>query len=96
MLVYFINFYNLHELINEKYNLNIETITDNMDKTQQLLEQPLQKFDALNEKLIRIEDNLNAQIWDIKDCETSKSKLIRLLWTTSITKSANQPTRIGY
>lgn len=76
MLVYFINSYNLHELINEKYNLNIETITDNIDQTQQLLEQPLQKFDALNEKLIRIEDNLNAQIWDIKDCETSKSKLI--------------------
>lgn len=54
MLVYFINSYNLHELINEKYNLNIETITDNIDQTQQLLEQPLQKFDALNEKLISL------------------------------------------
>ena len=41
-------------------------MTDKADKTQKLLKQLLQNSDALDEKLIRIEDNLNTQIKDIK------------------------------
>ena len=41
-------------------------MTDKADKTQKLLKQLLQKSDALDEKLTRIEDNLNTQIKDIK------------------------------
>ena len=66
MLIYFTNFYNINEFINGEYNFSIETMTDNADKTQKLLEQLLQKSDALDEKLIMIEDNLNMQITDIK------------------------------
>ena len=65
VLIYFINFYNTNELINGEYNFSIKTMSDNTDKTQKLLEK-LQKSDALDEKLTRIEDNLNTQIRDIK------------------------------
>ena len=65
VLIYFINFYNTNELINGEYNFSIKTMSDNTDKTQKLLEK-LQKPDALDEKLTRIEDNLNTQIRDIK------------------------------
>ena len=41
-------------------------MTDIADKTQKLLEQLLQKSDAVDEKLTRIENNLNTQIRDIK------------------------------
>ena len=41
-------------------------MTDKADKTQKLLKQLLQNSDALDEKLTRIEDNLNTQIKDIK------------------------------
>ena len=41
-------------------------MTDKADKTQKLLKQLLQKSDALDENLTRIEDNLNKQIKDIK------------------------------
>ena len=41
-------------------------MTDKADKTQKLLKQLLQSSDALDEKLTRIEDNLNTQIKDIK------------------------------
>ena len=41
-------------------------MTDNVDKTQKLLGQFLQKSDALDEKLTRIENNLKMQIRDIK------------------------------
>ena len=41
-------------------------MTDNTDKTQKLLGQFLQKSDALDEKLTRIENNLKMQIRDIK------------------------------
>ena len=40
-------------------------MTDKADKTQKLLKQLLQNSDALDEKLTRIEDNLNTQIKDI-------------------------------
>ena len=66
MLIYFTNFDNINEFINGEYNFSIETMTDNADKTQKLLEQLLQKSDALNQKLSMIEDNLNMQITDIK------------------------------
>ena len=41
-------------------------MTDNADKTQKLPGQLLQKSDALDEKLTRIEYNLNTQIRYIK------------------------------
>ena len=41
-------------------------MTDNTDTAQKLLEEVLQKFNALNKKFTRIEDNLNMQIRDIK------------------------------
>ena len=41
-------------------------MTDNVDKTQKLLEQLCQKSDALDEKLTMIEENLNTQIIDIQ------------------------------
>ena len=66
MLIYFTNFDNINEFINGEYNFSIETMTDNADKTQKLLEQLLQKSDALDEKLTMMEDNLNMQITDIK------------------------------
>lgn len=66
MLIHFIIFCSLKELINAKYNLSIETATESADKTQNLLEQLLQTSDALDEKLTRIEENLNTQIRDIK------------------------------
>ena len=66
MLIHFIIFCSLNELINAKYNLSIETATESADKTQNLLEQLLQTSDALDEKLTRIEENLNIQIRDIK------------------------------
>ena len=66
MLIHFIIFCSLNELINAKYNLSIETATESADKTQNLLEQLLQTSDALDEKLTRIEENLNTQIRDIK------------------------------
>ena len=47
-------------------DFSINTMTDNADKTQKLLEQFLQKSDALDEKLTRIENNLKMQIRDIK------------------------------
>ena len=61
-----INFYNINELINGGYDFSINTMTDNADKTQKLLEQFLQKSDALDEKLTRIENKLKMQIRDIK------------------------------
>ena len=61
-----INFYNINELINRGYDLSINTMTDNADKTQKLLGQFLQKSDALDKKLTRIENNLKMQIRDIK------------------------------
>ena len=61
-----INFYNINELINGGYDFSINTMTDNADKTQKLLEQFLQKSDALDEKLTRIESKLKMQIRDIK------------------------------
>ena len=61
-----INFYNINELIKRGYDFSINTITDSTDKTQKLLEQFLQKSDALDEKLTRIENNLKMQIRDIK------------------------------
>ena len=66
MLIYFTNFDNINEFINGEYNFSIETMTDNADKTQKLLEQLLEKSDALDQKLTMIEDNLNMQITDIK------------------------------
>ena len=66
MLIHFIIFCSLNELINAKYNLSIETATESADKTQNFLEQLLQTSDALDEKLTRIEENLNTQIRDIK------------------------------
>ena len=66
MLIYFPNFDNINEFINGEYNFSIETMTDNADKTQKLLEQLLQKSDALDEKLTMIEDDLNMQITHIK------------------------------
>ena len=61
-----INFYNINELIKRGYDFSINTITDSADKTQKLLEQFLQKSDAPDEKLTRIENNLKMQIRDIK------------------------------
>ena len=49
-------------------------MTDIADKTQKLLEQLLQKSDAVDEKLTRIENNLNTQIRDIK-ADLEKLKL---------------------
>ena len=66
MLIYFTNFDNINEFINGEYNFSIETMIDNADKTQKLLEQLLEKSDALDQKLTMIEDNLNMQITDIK------------------------------
>ena len=44
----------------------MNTMTDSTDKTEKLLERFLQKSDALDEKLTRIENNLKMQIRDIK------------------------------
>ena len=41
-------------------------MTDNVDKTKKLLEQLLQKSDAVNEKVRRIKYNLITQVRDIK------------------------------
>ena len=60
MLIYSINFCNINELINGENSFSNETVTDIADKTQKLLEQLLQKSDAVDEKLTRIEDNLNT------------------------------------
>ena len=54
VLIYFINFCNINELVNGEYNSSIETVADNADERKKLLEQLLQKSDALDEKLTRI------------------------------------------
>ena len=66
MLIYLTNLYNINEFINGEYKFSTETMTDNADKTQKLLEKLCQKSDALDEKLTMIEENLNTQIIDIK------------------------------
>ena len=43
MLIYFINFCNINELINGEFNFSIEAVTDNADKKQKFLEQFFQK-----------------------------------------------------
>ena len=75
MLIYFTNLYNINEFINGEYKFSTETMTDNADKTQKLLEQLCQKSNALDEKLTMIEENLNTQIIDIKaNFESHKSQ----------------------
>ena len=66
MLINFNNFCNINELKNGEYNFNIKAMTDNAEKTQELLEQLLQKSDAFEKKLTRIDVNLNTRIRDIK------------------------------
>ena len=66
MLINFNNFCNINELKNGEYNFNMKAMTDNAEKTQELLEQLLQKSDAFEKKLTRIDVNLNTRIRDIK------------------------------
>ena len=74
-----INFYNINELIKRGYDFSINTMTDSTDKTEILLEQFLQKSDALDEKLTRIENNLKMQIRDIK-VNLESHKLQKQTW----------------
>ena len=97
MLIYFTNFENINEFINGEYNFSIETMTDNADKTQKLLEQLLQKSDALDEKLTMTEDNLNMQITDIKaNFEShklqSKHEIGNIKNTLDVKKAMSKPT----
>ena len=75
MLIKFNNFCNINELKNGEYNFNIKAMTDNAEKMQELLEQLLQKSDASDKKLTRIDVNLNMWLRDIKtNLESQKLK----------------------